>query len=81
MRKDQTQIIKEFNLMYEYISLLERSIDEQQVEIDYLKEENNNFYQDMLINRIEHDRLLFGKVALTSKHAAIREMAEAINLM
>jgi hypothetical protein len=67
--------------MYDYIHLLERSIDEQQVEIDYLKEENEAIYQKELISRIEYDRLLMGKPALTFRHAIARGLAEEINEM
>jgi hypothetical protein len=81
MRADQTQIIKEFNKMHDYIHLLEQSIDEQQVEIDYLKEENEGIYQEELISRIEFDRLLLGKPALTNGYAIVRAMAEEINEM
>jgi len=81
MRKDQTQIIKEFNQMHDYIHLLEQSIDEQQVEIDYLKEENDGIYQKELISRIEFDRLLLGKPALTFRYAITRGLAAEINEM
>jgi cytochrome c peroxidase len=81
MRKDQTQIIKEFNQMHDYIHLLEQSIDEQQIEIDYLKEAINNRDQELLISRIEYDRLLLGKPALINKYAAVRGLAAEINEM
>jgi hypothetical protein len=81
MRADQTQIIKEFNRMHDYIHLLEQSIDEQQVEIDYLKEESNTLYQKELISSIEYARLLLGKPSLITKYAIVRGMAAEINEM
>jgi len=81
MRKDQTQIIKEFNQMHDYIHLLEQSIDEQQIEIDYLKEENKETYQKELISRIEYERLLLGKPALTQHFAVWNQLAAEINEM
>ena len=79
MRADQTEIIKEFNRMHDYIHLLEQSIDEQQVEIDYLKEENKEIYQKELISRIEYDRLLLNKPSLTNRYSVARKMTAEIN--
>jgi hypothetical protein len=81
MRNDQTQIIKEFNQMHDYIHLLEQSIDEQQVEIDYIKEENKNLYQKELVSSIEYDRLLLGKPSLVAAYSLVRAMAADINEM
>jgi len=78
MRSDQPQIIKEFNRMHDYIHLLEKSIEEQQIEIDYLKEENKDLYQNYLISRIEYDRLLMGKPSLITGYDIVRKMAEEI---
>jgi len=81
MRQDQTQIIKEFNRMHDYIHLLETSIDEQQIEIDYLKEENKEIYQKELISRLEYGRLLLGKPALTQDFAVWNQLAAEISEM
>ena len=81
MRKDQVNLKKQFDSLNDYIHLLEDSLDEQQIEIDYLKEENNDLYQKALISRIEYDRLLMGKPSLIVGYAIVREMAASIGEM
>ena len=79
MRKDQPELKKQFDSLNDYISLLEQSIDEQQIEIDYLKEENKEIYQKELISRIEYDRLLTNKPSLTNRYSIARKMMAEIN--
>jgi uncharacterized protein YqgQ len=81
MRNDQPNLMKQFDTMKDYIHLLEVSLDEQQVEIDFLKEENKNLYQKELISRIEYGRLLMGKPSLVVNYSIVRGLAEEINEM
>ena len=81
MRADQPQLAKEFKRLNDYIHLLEVSIDEQDIEIDYLKEEIKNRDQELLIFRIEYDRLLMGRPSLINKYDIVRGLAKEINGM
>lgn len=65
MRQDQVNLKKEFEWMRRYIDVLERSINQEEDEIKGLKEQVKDWQQRFLILRIEHNRMMCRKPALT----------------
>jgi hypothetical protein len=65
MRKDQPELKKQFKQFKELLKYAATQMKEHVSQINQLNEANKDLEQELLISRIEHDRLLHGKPPLT----------------
>lgn len=81
MRADQPKIKKELRDLKAAISLLQRQLEHREEVIKYLYDQRQDRLQDLLTYKIEYERLLLGKPALTKRFFAIRVLTEEIKAL
>lgn len=81
MRRDQPKLRKQFKELNEVIDLLKRKIDHRENIVEYLVEQRTELLQELMIARIEYDRLLMGEPALTTSYAWYLNAAVSISEM
>jgi len=78
MRKDQPELKKEFKELKAAIKLLKRTVEHRESVIEYLNEQRHDLTEDVLIDRIEYQRLLDNKPALTKRFYITRLLDSGI---
>lgn len=78
MRRDQPELAKAFKELRERIDLRDRQIKHREDIVDYLVQQNRDLELNVLVARIEHDRLLMGKPPLTLRYHIARKMATEV---
>jgi len=78
MRKDQPELKKEFKELKDAIKLLKRTVEHRESVIEYLNVQRHDLTEDVLIDRIEYQRLLDNKPALTKRYYITRLLDSGI---
>jgi hypothetical protein len=78
MRRDQPKLEKAFKELRDRIALRDKQIKHRENIVDFLVQKNRDLELDVLVARIEYDRLLAGKRPLTIKYHIANKVADEL---